>query len=414
MARLLAPGAPGYQSSGSNNLGYYLYDGHSDVRAITSATGAVLAGYDYDPWGKMAQQAGSFDNPYRQGGAYQDAETGLYYLQSRFYSPELGRFLTEDTYTGDPADPLSLNLYTFVQNNPLACNDPTGHWPEAAYWKGLAKGVGKAALVAGVAIVVAAVLPEAAVAVGAAALIGYGVRSSFLKRAAEQAANCQDVNFLATSGVAILDAVGLSGLWEGATRKRLLTGTELSAEQAGEEMGTGLVSAAAWAAGPKLSEGAKSRLGSDPLGTLLADEGGYVQLGSGPKAPVNIKADFYVRPNGEAIPATGYRYISQSAKYLPSLDETRILPANAQGTYITFDRLSGASPGRLQVPHDAGIRLSFDTLQLVDDLRIPYGKWGTAEWLEPLARDFPAFGPGGATQAVTNLPIVVDSITRLR
>nr|WP_041715001.1 hypothetical protein [Acetivibrio clariflavus] len=43
---------------------------------------------------------------------------------------KIARFLQEDTYTGDPNDPLSLNLYTYVKNNPLICYDPTGHFAE--------------------------------------------------------------------------------------------------------------------------------------------------------------------------------------------------------------------------------------------------------------------------------------------
>ena len=54
-----------------------------------------------------------------------------------------------------------------------------------------------------------------------------------------------------------------------------------------------------------------------------------------------------------------------------------------------------------------------DTLQLADDLRIPYGKWGQADWLEPLIKDFPEYGEGGATQAVTNQRIVLDSLEDL-
>ena len=56
-----------------------------------------------------------------------DAETGLYYLNARYYDSKIARFLTEDTYTGDPNDPLSLNLYSYCYNNPIIYIDPTGH-----------------------------------------------------------------------------------------------------------------------------------------------------------------------------------------------------------------------------------------------------------------------------------------------
>ncbi|WP_031342329.1 RHS repeat-associated core domain-containing protein, partial [Ruminiclostridium papyrosolvens] len=54
-------------------------------------------------------------------------ETDLYYLNARYYDSKTARFLSEDTYTGDPNDPLSLNLYTYCLNNPLIYIDPTGH-----------------------------------------------------------------------------------------------------------------------------------------------------------------------------------------------------------------------------------------------------------------------------------------------
>ena len=52
----------------------------------------------------------------------------------------------------------------------------------------------------------------------------------------------------------------------------------------------------------------------------------------------------------------------------------------------------------------------FDTLQIIDDIRIPHGKWGTADYLEPIVKDYPEFSlpgypVGGATQAITNTPI---------
>ena len=60
---------------------------------------------------------------------YQDAP-GRQYLRARYYDANVGRFLTEDTYRGDTANPGSLNLYTYVENNPLSYADPSGHIPE--------------------------------------------------------------------------------------------------------------------------------------------------------------------------------------------------------------------------------------------------------------------------------------------
>ena len=67
------------------------------------------------------------NNSIKYSGYYYDAETGLYYLNSRFYDPENARFMQEDSYDGDVYDPLSLNLYTYCANNPISYYDPTGH-----------------------------------------------------------------------------------------------------------------------------------------------------------------------------------------------------------------------------------------------------------------------------------------------
>ena len=106
---------------------YYLYNGHGDVTALLSPTGAIVAQYYYDAFGVITEQTGSVSNPYRYSGHYYDWETKLYDLKARFYDAKLARFLQEDTYYGKMQDPLSLNLYTYCRNNPLVNWDPTGH-----------------------------------------------------------------------------------------------------------------------------------------------------------------------------------------------------------------------------------------------------------------------------------------------
>ncbi|RXE57608.1 RHS repeat-associated core domain-containing protein, partial [Acetivibrio mesophilus] len=96
--------------------------------------------YYYDAFGNIEEEkyydangnltTTPINNNIRYAGYQYDEETGLYYLNARMYDPKIARFLQEDTYRGDPNDPLSLNLYTYVKNNPLVYYDPTGHWPE--------------------------------------------------------------------------------------------------------------------------------------------------------------------------------------------------------------------------------------------------------------------------------------------
>ncbi len=89
------------------------------------------------------------------------------------------------------------------------------------------------------------------------------------------------------------------------------------------------------------------------------------------------------------------------------------IPENPNGTYFSFDNYNIANPEALQVPHDASVKVSFDTLQIIDDINIPYGKWGEALYLEPITKDFSEFGSGGATQVITHSEIVIDLITKL-
>lgn len=112
---------------GSEKLYYYLYNGHGDVIGILNDDGSIANTYDYDEFGNLTQQEEQTDNSFKYAGEYQDAETGLYYLNARYYDPSMGRFINEDTYEGQSNNPLSQNVYTYVQNNPLIYVDPTGH-----------------------------------------------------------------------------------------------------------------------------------------------------------------------------------------------------------------------------------------------------------------------------------------------
>ena len=81
---------------------YYLRNLQGDVLAIVDGTGKTLVEYAYDAWGKcsvvsdVSGKSLSTVNPYRYRGYYYDQETGLYYLNARYYDPEVGRFLSAD------------------------------------------------------------------------------------------------------------------------------------------------------------------------------------------------------------------------------------------------------------------------------------------------------------------------------
>ncbi len=104
-----------------------MYNGHADVTAlINTATGTVDVNYYYDAFGNILESDGiaKDKNSILYSGYQYDEETGLYYLNARMYDPKVARFFQEDTYTGDPNDPLSLNLYTYCANNPIKIQRP--------------------------------------------------------------------------------------------------------------------------------------------------------------------------------------------------------------------------------------------------------------------------------------------------
>ncbi|AKF95804.1 RHS repeat-associated core domain-containing protein [Brevibacillus laterosporus] len=67
-------------------------------------------------------------NPFLHAEELYDEESGLIYLRARYYDPNDGWLITEDTYKGQVDNPLSLNRYTYVHNNPLSNVDPAGNW----------------------------------------------------------------------------------------------------------------------------------------------------------------------------------------------------------------------------------------------------------------------------------------------
>ncbi|WP_438498560.1 RHS repeat domain-containing protein, partial [Paenibacillus sp. IHBB 3054] len=113
---------------------YYLYNGHGDVVQIVNTSGEVVNNYTYDEWGNITSQVEGTSNSFKYTGEVYDTETGLYYLRARYYDPSIGRFINEDTYEGQIDNPLSLNLYTYVSNNPLIYTDPTGHFQTDDFW----------------------------------------------------------------------------------------------------------------------------------------------------------------------------------------------------------------------------------------------------------------------------------------
>lgn len=123
---------------------YYVTDLSGNVKGITDANGELVASYEYDEWGKLLaltpaedgneeQIAVATKNPLRYRGYYYDNETGLYYLQSRYYSPDLCRFISPDDFEYiNNSSVLYLNAYAYCYNNAVSLSDAEGTTPQLA------------------------------------------------------------------------------------------------------------------------------------------------------------------------------------------------------------------------------------------------------------------------------------------
>ena len=106
---------------------YALLDGQGSVRALTNSSGGITDSYSYDAFGNPLTSQGTTINPYRYTGQQFDSLTGLYDLRARYYDPASGRFTSRDTASIDFSNPVELNRYSYVQDNPINLDDPSGH-----------------------------------------------------------------------------------------------------------------------------------------------------------------------------------------------------------------------------------------------------------------------------------------------
>lgn len=73
-------------------------------------------------------QTGAADPKHKFTGQEEDDSTRLYYYGARYYDPQVGRFITPDTFVQAPSDPQSFNRYAYCRNNPIKFTDPTGNF----------------------------------------------------------------------------------------------------------------------------------------------------------------------------------------------------------------------------------------------------------------------------------------------
>ena len=107
---------------------YYHTDHLGSSSVVTDASGAKVEEIYYYPFGQTRVNSGSVNLHYKYTGQEEDAETGLYFYNARYYDPAIGRFISADSIVPNPGDPQDLNRYTYAGNNPLIYIDPTGHF----------------------------------------------------------------------------------------------------------------------------------------------------------------------------------------------------------------------------------------------------------------------------------------------
>ena len=152
-------GVSGMNVNGSEY--YYRKNLQGDVIAVYDDNGHMECRYDYDAWGRHRcrlengtviydsatgavsgyEEHIGIRNAIRYRSYYWDSETGLYYLQSRYYDPEIGRFISPDDIEYlEPESIGGLNLYAYCFNNPVMYSDPSGHFAISTFLISLAIG----------------------------------------------------------------------------------------------------------------------------------------------------------------------------------------------------------------------------------------------------------------------------------
>ena len=172
-----------YKTGGTEANYYYVHNLQGDVIGIIDNSGAMVVEYAYDAWGKVLSVTGTLANtigalnPFRYRDYYYDTETGFYYCISRYYDPEICRWINADgQISGVSEDVLGYNQFTYCFNNPVNLQDEDGNWPKWA--KKLAVAVAIVAVVAVVAVATAGTgTAIACIAAGAAkgAAVGLAV-----------------------------------------------------------------------------------------------------------------------------------------------------------------------------------------------------------------------------------------------
>ncbi|MBU1016528.1 hypothetical protein KJ657_05585, partial [Patescibacteria group bacterium] len=136
-------------NAGEEKTYYFLTDHLGSVDAVLDEQGNVVERRDYLPYGQerfVHEELNSPQTPHKFTGKELDSETGLYYYGARYYDPVTGRFITIDPMllvldkmsqaqrNAFLSNPQNLNMYSYVQNNPVRYTDPTGMYEKDMHY----------------------------------------------------------------------------------------------------------------------------------------------------------------------------------------------------------------------------------------------------------------------------------------
>ena len=190
---------------------YYLRNGQNDIVGLMDESGVRVVEYIYDAWGKLISTTGTLattlgaDNPFRYRGYYYDTETGLYYLTTRYYDPEVCRFISADVYMSTGQGVLGGNMWAYCLNNPVNRFDTCGTW-SMPNWLKITIGVAATALAVAITVSTG----------GAAAPVIVSVLSSTVGSAAISAVKSRiETGNWDNAGKAALDGASNGLMWGG-------------------------------------------------------------------------------------------------------------------------------------------------------------------------------------------------------
>ena len=125
-----ASGYP-YALKYNGTIYYYITNLQGDVMYLIDANENTVASYEYDPYGNIVSATGTLAeiNPLRYRGYYYDTELEMYYLQSRYYDPQISRFINADVYASTGQSMIGHNMFAYCYNDPVDNCDMEGMSP---------------------------------------------------------------------------------------------------------------------------------------------------------------------------------------------------------------------------------------------------------------------------------------------